>query len=381
MSLTEGLEMPYLQELIADLSPTSLLVLGDGPIPNLMPAEGCRTNAIDTLYCDPQPAALTGLPACDVVLVKDGLDHLAKPRSMEMLVRCMARARTHLLVSNRLGRSWTHLLSGQPAAGSGVEWYASEFLPLAQRAAIIDTPFGPYGVFSIPKCGGFAKKIAKVVIGRPEGSGAAIRTHYRVDRAALDRIDLSYLARHVPDAEHRRQFLDTGFREHYRLIAHLSTCFHNAVLFDIGTNKGYSALALSHNPANRVVSYDIVDLRDLDDDAKLHRIEFQIGDVMKDERLLASPLIVLDTDHDGRFEAEFYRFLRRNRYRGLLSLDDIHLSRAMIEFWNTIEEPKVDLTDIGHFSGSALVDFSTGAWGGLSAPGPLRSGMRAALGR
>ena len=32
--------------------------------------------------------------------------------------------------------------------------------------------------------------------------------------------------------------------------------------------------------------------------------------------------------------------------------------RDRIRFWNAITEPKADLTDLGHFSGSGLVDFS-----------------------
>ena len=79
---------------------------------------------------------------------------------------------------------------------------------------------------------------------------------------------------------------------------------------------------------------------------------------LKDERLLSSPLIMLDTNHDGNFENQFFQFLRNNHYDGFLFLDDIHLNDAMIRFWNSITEPKVDLTDIGHFSGSGLVDFS-----------------------
>jgi len=47
--------------------------------------------------------------------------------------------------------------------------------------------------------------------------------------------------------------------------------------------------------------------------------------------------------------------LKRNHYRGWLFLDDIHLNTAMIRFWDSITEPKEDLTAIGHFSGSGLV--------------------------
>lgn len=67
---------------------------------------------------------------------------------------------------------------------------------------------------------------------------------------------------------------------------------------------------------------------------------------------------MLDTNHDGEFENQFYAFLNKNDYRGLLFLDDIHLNQPMTDFWNAIREPKEDLTDLGHWSGSGLVDFS-----------------------
>ncbi len=159
----------------------------------------------------------------------------------------------------------------------------------------------------------------------------------------------------MADSQHLSYFLDTQFQEHYRLIAYLGSRFDQATLFDIGTNRGYSALALSYHPSNRVVSYDIVDCKALQFPEDINRIEYRLGNVMQDPRLLSSPLIMLDTNHDGGFESEFYAFLKRNHYRGWLFLDDIHLNTAMIRFWDSITEPKEDLTAIGHFSGSGLV--------------------------
>jgi hypothetical protein len=67
---------------------------------------------------------------------------------------------------------------------------------------------------------------------------------------------------------------------------------------------------------------------------------------------------MLDTYHDGKFEHEFYTFLKANRYKGLLFLDDIHLNEPMKAFWEHIEEPKEDVTDLGYWSGSGLVVFA-----------------------
>ena len=161
----------------------------------------------------------------------------------------------------------------------------------------------------------------------------------------------------MANAEHRNYFFDTNFKEHYRLIAYLSTLCDHSVIFDIGSNLGYSALALSYNDSNHVVSYDLVDCLQLNHSDELTNIEYSIGDVLKDQRLLNSPLIMLDTNHDGVFENIAYAFLKQNSYKGLLFLDDIHLNQAMEEFWDSITESKEDLTDLGHWSGSGIVEF------------------------
>jgi hypothetical protein len=44
--------------------------------------------------------------------------------------------------------------------------------------------------------------------------------------------------------------------------------------------------------------------------------------------------------------------LKKNNYKGLLLLDDIHWSDEMIECWNKIDSTKYDITDIGHGDGS-----------------------------
>jgi hypothetical protein len=50
--------------------------------------------------------------------------------------------------------------------------------------------------------------------------------------------------------------LNSGEQE-YRLYSYLSTFFDNVIILDIGTLNGRSAIALSHNENNKVLSYDI----------------------------------------------------------------------------------------------------------------------------
>ncbi len=199
----------------------------------------------------------------------------------------------------------------------------------------------------IPTRQATAKKMASNLIKRHR------LTRERVDLISLDRFDA-----HILNQEHRNYFFDTEFKEHYRLIALLSCLFDRGTIFDVGTNKGYSAVALAYNPFNQVISYDLVDCRELGGQDALTNIEFHVGDVCQDNRLVDAQLVMLDTDHDGGFERTFLDHLRQIGFKGLLFLDDIHLNNAMQAFWDEIELPKVDLTHLGHWSGSGLVDIS-----------------------
>ena len=48
-------------------------------------------------------------------------------------------------------------------------------------------------------------------------------------------------------------------KEHYKLLAYLSSFFNNETIVDIGTYRGLSALALSYNSSNKIITYDIID--------------------------------------------------------------------------------------------------------------------------
>jgi hypothetical protein len=169
-------------------------------------------------------------------------------------------------------------------------------------------------------------------------------------------LDLERFRPYVTDVYTKYFWLGPG-SEHYKLLAHLSTCWNDATLIDLGTDKGCSALALSYNRLNRVISYDIEDRKPSPID--LPNIEFRVKDARDDRQdFLAAPLIVLDTAHDGMFEQQMYDMLYSADYEGLLLLDDIHLNTAMLDFWNGIGLEKFDLTSIGHYSGTGLVHFA-----------------------
>ncbi len=176
-----------------------------------------------------------------------------------------------------------------------------------------------------------------------------------LDAAVIDGIDLSRFLPFVPP-DYQEFFQKPAGQEHYRLLGHLSTLFNDITIVDVGTDAGCSAMALSHNPANRVVSYDIVNNRRTEID--LPNVEFRIKDALSDDDLLmAAPLILLDTAHEGPYEHIFYQSLAVSGYHGLLVLDDVYLNAEMRAFWDSIAHTKYDISAVGHWSGTGLVVF------------------------
>jgi tetratricopeptide (TPR) repeat protein len=177
-----------------------------------------------------------------------------------------------------------------------------------------------------------------------------------IEKNAVSGIDLSRLLE-LTDSDENRKYINLPSGEHYKFLTYMSRRLNNALIFDIGTNYGGSALALADNKSNKVVSYDVVSMSRIK--GAPANIELKIGNALADKRLLRADVILLDTMHDGVFENEAYKFLTDNNYRGILILDDIHLNGAMENFWSGIKERKIDLTDIGHLTGTGIVDFSS----------------------
>jgi hypothetical protein len=175
-----------------------------------------------------------------------------------------------------------------------------------------------------------------------------------VTNAELDSLDANFINRY--NFYHNiSYFQGKAGREHYRLLMYVSSIFSKEKLFDIGTNRCMSAAAMSHSMKNQVITYDIIKLIIVN--PFLPRVEYVLGDCREDKRLLESPFIFFDVDHNGKFEYLFYEFLKENKYKGLVMCDDIHLNEPMKKWWETITEDKYDLTEKGHWSGTGLIHF------------------------
>lgn len=160
------------------------------------------------------------------------------------------------------------------------------------------------------------------------------------------------------------EFYGQPGQQHYRLLAHLASLFNGQTIVDIGTHRGSSALALATNPTNTIHSFDIVKKTQPNAIPNLH---FHIADLWNNdmrnewsERILGSALIVLDIDpHSGQPEYEFYTWLKEKGYKGMVLCDDIWYFKGMRDnFWLKIPTAeKLDITCLGHWSGTGILSF------------------------
>ena len=158
--------------------------------------------------------------------------------------------------------------------------------------------------------------------------------------------------------------LKSGLQE-YRLYSYLSTFFNNSTILDIGTLDGRSAVALSHNMSNKVLSYNIIDQIN----NNRHRIysksniEFRIKNVMDDlnEDFISNiRAILIDIDHFYTVEKLIIDRLRELKFNGIIILDDIHHPskreyECMQRLWNGINDRKLDVTKYAHHSGTGII--------------------------
>jgi hypothetical protein len=162
------------------------------------------------------------------------------------------------------------------------------------------------------------------------------------------------LWQYIKDAEAQELF--QGNREYYVLLMSISNLVNNTTIYDIGSYRGHSAVALSSNPTNKVISYDIGNSIDLN--SVPNNVEFRIGNFFENLDVLSSPLIYFDTDpHNGQLESEFVKWATNNNYKGTVLFDDINLNEKMQAFFASVTQEKYDITDIGHQSGTGVVFF------------------------
>jgi predicted O-methyltransferase YrrM len=161
--------------------------------------------------------------------------------------------------------------------------------------------------------------------------------------------------------------------EHYKLLAGLVSVIKPAVVVEIGTATGSSALSLrKYLPANgRLVTFDVIPWRNVpgsclqESDFHDGLLEQRLDDLSQDDGLRknidlleAAELIFIDAAKDGFQEQRFLDAFETVHFKKspILVFDDIRVWN-MLKIWNGITRPKLDLTSFGHWSGTGLVQW------------------------
>ena len=180
-----------------------------------------------------------------------------------------------------------------------------------------------------------------------------------LDNSILDAIIFDESIQEAVPSNNYPYFNRKSGLDHYRLLSYLASQVNGKTLIDIGTNSGGSALALSTNKTNKVISYDVYTDIGVVSLQSISNIELRIKDCREDkDDLINSPIIMLDTTHDGIHEKLVYDFLVTGGFSGLLVMDDINYFSGLTNFWNTIQTKKLDITKYGHVTGTGLVVFN-----------------------
>jgi predicted O-methyltransferase YrrM len=154
--------------------------------------------------------------------------------------------------------------------------------------------------------------------------------------------------------------------QEYRLYSYLSTFFNETTILDIGTLDGRSAIALSHNETNNVISYDIYNHINNNNHAIYSKsnIKFNIKNVLDDlneELIKRVKIVMIDIDHYETIENQIIKRLKDLNFSGLIILDDITkhpdptINVCMNRLWNNIQGDKYDFTKYGHWSGTGVI--------------------------
>jgi predicted O-methyltransferase YrrM len=174
---------------------------------------------------------------------------------------------------------------------------------------------------------------------------------------------------------HKEYLINTEYyeelsgKQEYRLYSYLTTFFDNINILDIGTLEGRSAIALSHNETNQVISYDIRNHIN-NDTYKLYskpNVSFRVKNVLDDltqDFIKDVRIVMIDIDHYGTIEEKIINRLIESGFSGIIILDDIYhpdisMKEPMLKLWNNIKEKKYDFTQYGHWSGTGVILVNT----------------------
>ena len=169
------------------------------------------------------------------------------------------------------------------------------------------------------------------------------------------------------------QFYNTFPGSHYRILNGIVKFLNPKLVIEVGTYTGMGAFALSQNLNGEIVSFDIIDYKNFethlnDEFLKKNKFKQYLSDLSEKteydkhyQLLNNADIIFIDAPKDGKFEYKLLENMTnlKNKENKILILDDIKFMN-MINLWNSIKSPKMDIVSVGNWTGTGLVDISKG---------------------
>jgi hypothetical protein len=157
--------------------------------------------------------------------------------------------------------------------------------------------------------------------------------------------------------------------DHYKILPCIVRALNAQSVVEIGTYMGASAYSIICNTNANVVTFDLIAWNSIDtylneSDFKSDRVMQVLADVSDYEVFLANlhhfieaDLIFIDAPKNYFFEKKLLQHFitHKDSLRGKwLVFDDIRVS-TMVDLWDSIPFEKLDLSGIGHWSGTGIV--------------------------
>ncbi len=215
-----------------------------------------------------------------------------------------------------------------------------------------------YSVKNLPSIIFSNDRIYTYLLGKP----TVEQSLFLIDKFSINSLDMKYSQKYL----HERCIREPNFnglsedsgKEPYKLYSYIAEKINNSIILDIGSYLGNSAIALSKNRSNTVISYDIEDtgVKNIEKE----NIIWKIMNFMEDNIDYSNvKIILIDIEpHNGIEELKMIEFLKDIGWKGILLLDDIHLNKDMDNFWRSLEfKNKLDVTSVGHYTGTGMIIF------------------------
>jgi len=172
--------------------------------------------------------------------------------------------------------------------------------------------------------------------------------------------------RDLPDYK----YLNLNPGEHYRLLKAMVQILKPKISVEIGTFTGLGAIALHEAGYGHVHTFDIIPwdhlLSHLTPEHFKDRMTQHISDLSDEMEfkkygylLNNADIIFMDAPKDGVFEPKMVQLLQtlHSKPNRILIMDDIWFD-CMQPVWQSIKLPKIDITSLGHWSGTGIIDLS-----------------------